>query len=428
MTRTTIFRNLSWLFFDKVIRTVLLLLVGIWIARYLGPSDFGVLSYALAYTALFSVFIRLGLDQILVREIVKKEKLTNYFLGTAFVLKLVGGLLAIIFVALSLVLVSLDPLSKAVILIISAGFVFQSLDVIDYFFQSKILSKYVVVARNSALILTSALKIYFILNGFEVIYFALAQVLDFLLVGIFLTFAYRLRGNAVGEWQFSKKIAWRLLKYSWPLGLSLFLITIHTKVDQIMIGVMLDQTQVGLYSVAVQLSEFWYFIPAIIISTLMPYFVTLRTRNKALYQARLVQLYSLMFWLGTAAGIFVIFFGDQLVTLLFGEAYADAYLALVFNIWNGIWVSQGVARGIWLINENLQIYRLYTNAIIVILNLSLNFILIPLYGIAGAAIATLATQSIGTWVVSAFWRPIRGSTWSMIKSVNPIYLFSIRRI
>lgn len=428
MTRALIFKNLSWLFFDKVLKVVLQLAVGIWVARYLGPSDFGLLSYALAYTALFSVFVSLGLDQIVVREIVKNEKLANEYLGTAFVLKLIGALTAIIFVAISLLLVSLDPLSKVIILIISAGFVFQSLHVIDYFFQSKLLSKYVVVASNSALILTSSLKIYFILNGFEVIYFAWAQVFTTMFTGIFLLLAYRLRGDVAGGWRFSRKIAWRLLKYSWPLGLSIFLITIHTKVDQIMIGAMLDQTQVGLYSVAVKLSEFWLFIPGMIVMTLMPYFVTLRTANQALYQTRLLQLYSLMFWMGVGAGVFVIFFGEALVVLLFGEAYQDAYLALVFNIWNGIWISQAIARGIWLINENLQIYRLYTNAIIVLLNLSLNFILIPRYGIAGAAVATLATQSLGTWVVSAFWRPIRGSTWSMIKSVNPVYLFSIRRI
>lgn len=426
MTKNKLFKNISWLFYDKIIRILGGLLVGIWVARYLGPGDFGVLNYALAYTALFMIFANLGLNQIIIREIVKKPKLTPYLLGTAFGVKLAGGLVAITLIAVSLFFMEMNALTKIVVMVIAASYIFQSLDVIDFYYQSQVLSKYVVIARNSAFILSILLKVYFIVYEYSVVYFALSNIADMFLTSVFLITIYKKTGYEIKQWRFSKKIAVRLLKFSWPLAISVFLISIHMKIDQVMIGNMLNTKQVGVYSIAVRLSEFWYFIPAIIISTLMPYFVNLREANQKLYHGRLMQLYSLMFWMGVSVGIFALFFCEDIIRLLFGEAYTGAYSALVFNIWNGIFISQAMARGIWMISENLQKYRLYNNLIVVNINIITNIILIPKIGITGAAIATLLTQALGTWVVSFLWKPLRASTWGMIKSANPMYLIRVK--
>jgi len=414
--------NASWLLLDRLLRGLGGLFIGIWIARYLGPKDFGVLNYAFAYVAFFSVFVGLGLNQIVVRELVKYPKLTNYTLGTAFGLKFFGAFLAMIGVYLSLFFLQTDKVTKLVIFFLTFRMVFQSVDVIDYFFQSKVISKYVVVARSLAFLCSSLLNIYFILYKFSVVYFALSLFIDLLLSALFLLIIYKKKGHVFKQWRFSKKIAIDLIKYAWPLALSVFLISIHSKIDQIMIGNMLDIEQVGIYSVAVNLSDAWLFFPAILVSTLMPYFVSLRDVDKKLYQYRLIQLYSLMFWMGVFVGLVVMLFGESFIILLFGEVYTDAYMALVFNIWKGIFISQAVARGIWMISENLQLYRLYSNIIVALLNISINTLLIPIYGIAGAAIATLITQFIGTWMISFIWKPLRQSTYDMIKSINPIYL------
>jgi len=426
MIKNKLLKNISWLFFDKIIRIFGSLFVGIWVARYLGPNDFGILNYALAYTGLFVLFVHLGLNQIIVREIVKKSKLTNYMLGTAFGLKLIGSVIAIISIYFSLQFIETDSITKIIILILSIGFILQSVDVIDYFYQSQVLSKYVVIARNSAFILSSLLKVYLILQEYSVVYFAIAGVIDLVLAGLFLLLIYKRTGGQLLQWRFSKKIAIRLLKFSWPLALSVFLISVHMKIDQVMIGNMLDAEQVGIYSVAVRLAEFWIFIPGILVSTLMPYFVNLRETNNELYHYRLLQLYSLMFWMGVFVGIITLVFGEDIIRLLFGEAYVGAYAALVINIWNGIFISQAIARGIWMISENLQKYRLYTNMIVVILNITINILLIPKLGIIGAALATLATQALGTWVFSFLWKPLRASTWGMIKAINPMYIINFR--
>ena len=426
MTKIKLLKNISWLFFDKVLRIFGGLFVGIWVARYLGPSDFGILNYAMAYTALFMLFVKLGLDQIVVREIVKNVKLTNYLLGTAFGLKLMGSIIAITSVYFSLFFVETDSITKVVIFIISAGFILQSVDVIDYYYQSQVLSKYVVISRNSAFILSSSLKIYLILSKFSVLYFAMAGVVDLALAGIFLLVIYNSIGGKILDWKFSKKLAIRLMRFSWPLALSVFLISIHLKVDQIMIGNMISVEQVGIYSVAVKLAEAWLFIPIIIVSTLMPYFINLRETNHDLYNYRLMQLYSLMFWMGVFVGVLITIFGKDLIEILFGKAYVEAYAALVFNIWAGIFTAQSGAKGIWVISENKQIYRVVLNTIAVIINISLNVILIPIYGINGAAISTLLTRFLNNWVAPLFIKAYRKNTWVSIQSVNPWYVYRNR--
>ena len=422
--RHRLFRNVSWLFVERLIQVAGGLVIGIWVARYLGPNDFGILSYALAYTALFMLFVKLGLDQIIVREIVRKPRLTPYLLGTAFAMKLGGAMLALLLVWLSFFAMDTDQLTRWVIMIAATGFVAQSIDVVDYYFQAKILSKYVVMARAGAFVLSSLLKVYFILGGFDVRWFALAGTIDFFLVLLFLAWVYRGRGPDFVRWRFSRTLAWRLVCHSWPLALSLFLISIHTKIDQVMIGNMLDKEQVGLYSVAVRLTEVWVFVPTIIVSTLMPYFVGLRDTDCMAYRQRLLQLYSFMFWMGALVGTGATLFGEPVIRLLFGEEYSGAYAALVLNIWNGIFIAHGQARGIWLISEGFQKYRLYNNLFAVAVNILANVLLIPRYGISGAATATLLTQGLTVWFFSLTWKPLRSSTLDLLRSMNPKYLLT----
>jgi len=421
--KAQIFNNISWLFFDKIIRIFGSLLVGIWVARYLGPHDFGILNYGLAFIAFFSFFSRLGLDQITVRELTTSPEKEYEIIGTVFFLKLFGGVLATILIILSISFVKSDNIIiRTIVFIVALQFIFQAVDVIDYFFQAQIFSKYVVIPRSTAFVLSSLLKIYLITNNYSVEYFALAILSDFIFSMVFLFLIYQLTHHQITQWRFNHRIAFDLIKDSWPLMISTFFIMIHMKIDQVMIDCYLSASEVGVYSVAVRLSEAWYFIPQILVSTLMPYFILLRETDSTRYYDRLSQLYSIMFWAGTIVGIITIIYGNEIIALLFGIPYKGAYRALVFNIWAGIFISQGIARSIWMIGENLQKYRLFNNLITVNLNIILNMFLIPMLGISGAAISTLTTRIFGTWIISFLFKPLRQSTGAMIKSINPKYL------
>jgi O-antigen/teichoic acid export membrane protein len=410
-----------------MVRLTVGLVVAIWVARYLGPKNYGILNYGIAYTAFFSLFVKLGLNKIIVREIVKHQEYRDLYLGTVFFMKLTGSAIAITLIALSLSFTESNQTVKITIFLISLGFIFQSLDIIDFYFQANLLSKYVVIARTISFVSTSLLKIIFIIYNLEVFYFAFAFSLELLLGSILLLLAYKLTGHNPFRWQFDRKIAFHFLRDSWPLAINIFLVAIHIRIDQAMIKSFLDLEQLGVFSVAVKIADYWYFIPAIIIQTLMPYFVKLRETNYQFYEYRLIQLYSMMFWMGTFVGIVTVIFGEGFINILFGSNYIGAYQVLVYSIWKGIFLSQALARGIWIISENVQFYRLAVNLLAVMTNVILNCYLIPAMGIAGAGLSSLLSIGLSTWIYGLFIDPLKYSTISMIKSISPFYLFRRNR-
>lgn len=415
--------NFNWLFIDKIIRIFGGLFVGIWVARYLGPEVFGVLSYAMAFVGFFSFFSTLGLNSIVVREIVKNEDDYSNILGTTFYLKLFGGIVSFIFGAIFIYFFKSNEYIQIITIVLLAGYIFQSMDVIEYFFQAKILSKYVVIARNISFLISSILKIYFIFFEYSVISFAFATLIDIAAGSIFMFIIYKKLGFESTSWKLDIYLSKKLIKYSWPIMLSTFFTTIYMKIDQVMIESFLDMHSVGLFSVAVRLAEAWYFIPMIIISTLVPYFVKIRETNFNLYLFRLKQVNTLMFWMSVLVGVITTFLGEFIISILFGDMYKDAYLALSLNIWAGIFVSIGMAlSSLYIVTENLQIYTLIGTVISVLINIVANYFLIPIYGISGAAIATLVTQGLGVWFLPLFFKPIRGIAILSITSIVPFYL------
>jgi len=193
-----------------------------------------------------------------------------------------------------------------------------------------------------------------------------------------------------------------LLKDSWPLILSGLAIMVYMKIDQIMIGEMLGETAVGLYSAAVKISEVWYFIPIVITSSLFPSIVEAKKQDEKLYYKRLQQLYSLMILISAAIALPMTFLSDWVIRFLYGDAYLLAASVLSIHIWAGIFVFLGVASGQWLLIENLQKIALKRTLFGVISNIILNFFLIQKLSIFGAALATLISQSIAAFFYDFF--------------------------
>ncbi len=421
--RKQLFANLNWLMADRILRIAGSLVVGIWVARYLGPSDFGLLNFALSFVALFGVVGRLGLDPVAVRELTKHPEKEKEILGSVLRLKLWGGVAAAVLVMPAAWLAQPDnPLFVALVAIIAIGILFNATDAIDIFYQARVLSKHVVRARMYAFLAISLVKVGLILGDFSVIWFALTGTVEIAFAAVLMAWAYH-RREGKGRWGWRSGIEMHLLKDGWPLVASSLLIIIHTRIDQVMIGQMLDEAQVGLYSAAISISEAWLFVPGLIVQTVMPYFVQLRERDAEGYHQRLMQLYSAMFWIGAAAGISAILLGKPFILLLFGEPYAGAYGALVFTIWTGIFIAQAIARGVWMISENLQLYRVFNNLLIVPINVLLNYLWIPKYGINGAAVASLISIGLGTWAIPLVFASLRKSNIDMMRSINPRYLF-----
>lgn len=422
--RKQLFFNLNWLVAERIVRVIGSLIIGIWVARYLGPKSFGLLNFSISFVALFGMFGRLSIDQVVVRELSKYPEKENQILGSIFRLKLWGSLVAIIFVLPVTWLAQPDnPIFLILVLVTAAGILFNAIDAIDIFYQAKISSKFVVQARTIAFLIFAVVRVGMILGRLSVIWFAVAATLELAFAAGLIAWVYQIRESAFLRWRWHGATAWQLLKDGWPLIASSLLIVVHMRIDQVMIGQMLGELHVGLYSAAIRISEAWLFVPGLIVQTSMPYFVKLREQNSILYQQRLMQLYSAMFWTGVIAGIVTLLVGRNVIVLLFGESYTGAYGPLVLIIWTGIFNAQAVARGVWMISENLQLYRLFTNLVAVPLNVVLNILWIPRYGINGAAAASLVSIGVGTWIIPFIFRPMRKSNTDLVRSVNPKYLF-----
>lgn len=383
-------KNTSWLLVEKILRIIVGLFVGIWVARYLGPEQFGLFSYALSFVGIFTAFATLGLDGIVVRELVKNDGRRDELVGTAFFLKVIGAISVLLVLTMAIEFTSNDRYTNILVFIIASATIFQSFNAIDFYFQSRVLSKYVVYANIISLFLSSTVKISLILYEAPLIAFAWVVLFDSLVLALGLIFFFFKKSDfRLKHVRFSSSVATSLLKDSWPLVLSGIVISIYMKIDQVMIKEILDTQAVGHYAAAVRLSEAWNFVPVIIASSLFPAIISSKQQSEELYYARLQHLYDLMVWLAIGIALPMTFLSDWIVDLLFGKQYSLAGSVLMIHIWAGVFSFFGTVRGKWLIAENIQkigLYYLFSGAV---LNVSLNFVLIEQIGINGAAIATI---------------------------------------
>jgi O-antigen/teichoic acid export membrane protein len=418
------FSNSFWMMGEQLLRMIAGVLVGIWVARYLGPQQFGVFSYALAFVALFGSVAKLGLDSIVVRELVNDADNREIYLGTAFWLKIFGAGITLAVVAIAATFASNSHATNIYILIIACGIVFQSFEVIDFYFQARVLSKFVSISRGIQLLISSLLKIYLVVTGAELFWFVFITLVDQLTLAASLVMAYRLQKEKSFYRHFDWAIAKQMLRGSWPLIFSGLVVMLYMRIDQIMIKEMLGEKEVGIYSAAIRLSEVWYFIPVLITQSLFPAIVSAKKTSEALYLIRLQRLYAFLVWMGILIALPMTFLSNWLVVLLFGVAYSDAGPVLMIHIWTGVFVFLGVASSSWLISEHLQQIALYRTISGLLTNITLNIILIPAYGVIGAAIATVTAQIMAALVFDMFSRKTRATFFMKLKAFNLVYLYN----
>lgn len=414
-------KNIGWLFLDNILRMGVGLLVGVWVARYLGPEKFGIMNYAVAYTALFTGIASLGLEQIITRNTLKFPADSNVILGTAFILRAIGGAAALTISTIIYYLMHPDDIQVLVLIaILASGMIFTSFDVIDSWNQSQVKSKHTVIAKNTAFIIMAAVKVILINTSAKLSAFVIANTAEAIIASIGLVAVYNMRSNNIKNWKYNLPTAINLMKDSWPLILSSLMVMIYMRIDQVMIGEMIGPHEVGIYSVAVRLSEIWYFIPVAIINTIYPSIIILRNTDKSGYYNRINLLYIIMTWTGIVVAIITTFASSEIISLLYGDKYNSASSIMSISVWTGIFASLGVARSRWLILENLQKYSTLFFAIGAIINIAMNLYLIPLHGAKGASIATLITQIIVVLLAPMLFKQTRISSLMLLKSFMPI--------
>ena len=401
------FANTSWLLGERALRIAVSLFVGIYVARYLGPERFGLLSYALSFVGIFVALATLGLDEVVVRELIKTPEQREKILGTSFLLKLVGTLLMWAAILVAIPLTENDLQTNILIIIIAFGTVFQAFNVIDLNFQAKVKSKYVVHAQFVQLIISSIVKIILVVNEAPLIWFASVYSLDVIVLAMGLVFAYLYNGDNIFSWKWSFETSKYLLHDSWPLILAGVVISVYMKIDQVMIKEMLGAKEVGLYAAAVKLSEAWYFIPMAITSSLLPAIINAKVYQKEVYYQRLQKLYDLMVWIAIAIALPTTFLSTLVVEFLYGKEYLGSSSVLIIHIWTAVFVFLGVASSKYLLAENFIKKTFYRTFIGALLNIIMNYYLIGIIGIQGAAISTLVSHFFAAYLYDFLDKDLR---------------------
>lgn len=390
------FKNTSWLLFEKGLRILSVIFIGAWVARYLGPDNFGVFTYSNSIVAMFMPIAMMGLNDIIIKELVKNgdKNQHNQILGTSFIIKLSSGVIAFILVLISILLFQNNSQTIYLILIFSLHLIIQSFDVFDLHFQSQVKSKFAVYARLIALIISNIIKIILIVTDSELIWFAGVVIFEFFITNIMYGYYYNLINQSILKWRFNMELAKKYLSSSWPLFLSGLMYVFYIRIDQIMVKEILGNKSAGIYAVAISLSEVWYFVPQIIASSLFPAILQSKLKSKNLYTKRLTHLYFILFWIAIIIALGMTLFGDFIISQLYGESYRESFTILNIYIWSNVFFFFTTVSSKWLISENLYLYSFYRNAIGAAVNIILNFILLNTLGLIGAAISTLISYSV----------------------------------
>jgi PST family polysaccharide transporter len=366
----------------------------------------------------------MGLQGIVVRDIVQNPACREDTLGSAAVLQLLGGAAAYtLLLATVFYLRPQDVLSQLVAAILGAVVLLKAFEVAGYWFESQVQSKYTVWVQNAAFLIFAGIKAVLILTGASLTSFVWAMLAEAFVVALAMTLALNRFGPPLSSLRISYRRCCALLKAGWPLMLSSIAVMIYMKIDQIMIGQMLGNDAVGIYSAAARISEIWYFIATAVAASVLPAILEAKKNNEAQYRQRLQALFDLMTWIAIIVALPVTFFATPLVTMLFGADYSEAGGVLAIHVWATVFVFLGVAGGNWFLAENQQLISLQRTALGAAVNVLLNIVLIPMLGVVGAAWATLISYAVAAMLSDAMQHATRDMFMMKLKSFSLLSSF-----
>lgn len=384
----------GWLLSEQLFSMILGFTINIYLIRYLGPERLGIYSYGLSLVSIIGILAKLGIDGLIVRDLVQSKDLAPKILGTAFVLKLVGGLISVGIIATILVVLNNEIETQAITNILAISIIFYAFDVINFWNQSQVQARAMASIRFTTNLISFASKCILIYISAPLIFFAWLFALEAAFRSAGMVASYQIAKQSVFYWRIDWTYAAQLLKESWPLLISSAMAIIYMKIDQLMLAWISGPKSVGVYSAAAKFSEIWYFIPMALTASLFPALVKLKQEDPSIFKQRMQQLFDLLSWCAYGLAIPITIFGPIIIPKILGADFTDSSIILTIHIWAGIFVFLETGRIRWLLVEKQNLFQLLSMAIGATSNILLNLALIPRLQGFGAAIATL----ISYWV------------------------------
>jgi polysaccharide transporter, PST family len=416
--------NAAWLIADRVIGLAASVVVTIMVVRYLGPANYGLLTYALALVGILAPFVQLGLDSIAVRDMVNDRESSAEIMGTAFVLMLASAVILVpAAIGAAVAFGNGDPRKYTIVGVLAVQYLFQALTIIDYWFRSGVRSKFVVWSSKAGLLANALLALVLIRQHSGTGMFALPTVLEAFVTACGLLFFYRRTGQHVSKWAFNARRAVALLRDGAPFLVGGVFGAISMKAAFIILEKIGPTRDVGLYGAAVRLSEMWYFVPMAIVVSIFPVIVHSRkSLSPESYDRRVQALYDVVALIGYGIALPTTLLARVLMPLIFGGAYAAAGPLLAIYIWMFLLVSIGIVRSTWLVAEGFGRHYMIATGGGAALNVALTYLLIPRFGVTGAAWATIAAH---LWVV-LFSSLVARATWRSFRHVALAFFIPLR--
>lgn len=406
-------KNAGWLIGGRVAQMILSFFVSILTARYLGPGNYGIISYVNAYVAFFTSLCTLGLNSVIIKDFVDKPEEQGEAIGTSLALRFVSSFFsAVMILCIVRVVDRNEPKTIVIAILCSISLVFQVLDTFNYWFQSRYASKVTSIATFVAYAATALYRIVLLIFQKDVQWFAFATSIDYIVLGTILFCAYKKYNGP--KLSVSLEKAKSLLGRSYHYILSGMMVAIYGQTDKFMLKQMLDETSVGYYSLASTVNLMWVFVLQAIIDSMYPTIMNLYGKDKKQFERKNRQLYAIVIYVSMAAAVCFVIFAPLVIRILYGEAYLPAVGPLRIITWYTIFSYLGVARNAWIVCMNKQKYLKYMYLSAAFINICLNYIMIPLWGASGAAVASLLTEFCTSLILPCFWNDMRPNVKLMV--------------
>lgn len=424
MNKLNVIKNAGWIIGAQIVKSVLGLVISVITARYLGPSNYGIINYAASLVAFVTPVMYLGLSNVLVQEVVNNPDDSGEILGTSIIMSILSSICCIIGIITFTSIANKNETETIIVCALYSGLLlFQAMDLIQYWFQAKLLSKYTSVVSLAAYLTISVYKIFLLVAQKSIEWFAVSNVFDYMIISVALLIIYKkISGEKL---RCSLKTAKRLFSKSRHYIVSSLMVTIFAQTDRIMIKMMMGNEYTGYYSAAVACAGITSFVFGAIIDSMRPTIFESKKVSNDSFELNMIRLYTIIIYLSLLQCVVITLFSKLIITIIYGLQYIQSVNALRIVVWYTTFSYLGSVRNIWILSEDKQKYLWIINLCGALMNIILNYILIPIYGICGAAVASLVTQLFTNVIIGWIIRPITENNLIMFKALNPKYFFGL---
>lgn len=417
MEKSKVAQNAVWIIGIQLIKAILGVVISMMTARFLGPSNFGIINYASSIVTFVTPIMQVGLTGVLVQEFVSNPEKESEILGTSITLSFFSSFICILGVFAFVSNVNCDENETIVVcMLYSILLIFQALEMTTYWFQAKLLSKYSSFVSLLAYVGTSAYKIFLLVTQKSIYWFAVSNALDYMLIAVGLFIVYRKLGGE--RFSFSWQTAKRLFSKSRYYIVSNMMITIFAQTDKIMLKLMLNAEATGFYSAAITCAGMSGFVFSAIIDSFRPMIFDDKRKDKKQYEKDMCRLYSIIIYMSLLQSLVISLFSGWIIRILYGVDYLPAADVLCLVVWYTTFSYLGSVRNIWILAEEKQTYLWKINLSGAVTNVVLNYFLIPDMGMMGAALASLLTQVFTNVFIGFIVKPLRYNNMLMVKALN----------